>query len=171
MEHSTPMQTGIRYGLILGLASIALTLIIHFAGLNDFNDPMSGTNFLISGISWVVIFAIIFFGLKYFRSHNDGQMTLGEGVITSLFIGLISGLILAAFMFVFMAYIAPEFADTMKEAMDAQNEELDQDVAEMQGKIFDTMMSPPVMALMTFINRIFAALIFGLIAALIVKSE
>lgn len=171
MEHSTPMQTGIRYGLILGLASVALSLIIHYAGLNDFNDPMSGTNFMLSGLSWVVIFAIIFLGLKYFKAHNDGQMTLGEGVITSLFIGLISGLILAVFMFIFMSYIAPEFADTVKDAIDAQNEELDQDVAEMQGKIFDTMMSPPVMAFTAFINRIFAALIFGLIAALIVKSD
>lgn len=171
MEHTTPLKTGVRFGLILGLATVALGLIGHYMKWNNFEDPMAGTNFIAMGLGWAIIFGAIFFGLKYFKQHNEGQMTLGEGVITSLFIGLISGIIAAIFMYVFMAYLVPDMADTLKETIASQNTEMSSEEAETSGKIFDTIYSPVVMSVMAFFNRIFAALIFGLIASLIVKSD
>jgi len=174
--HTTPFKVGLKYGAILGIAMSVLGLIFHYAGLND--DPLNTSitqTILTTGLSWVILFVGFFFGIKYFKQANEGHLTFGEGLITSLFIGVISGIISAIFSFIFFSYVAPDLASSLSEAAlegaKEGNPEIDAEGEEMMNNMMSTIMSPGVMAAIGFVTRIFTAVIFGIIGTLIQKTE
>ena len=181
-ETTTPMKAGLKYGLYLGLAMSAFMLISHYAGLQDYTSTDITEGMFLTVITWIILFALIFLGIKYYKDKNEGHLTLGEGMVTSLFIGLVSGIISLIFTYVFFTFIAPEVLQTIGEtAMADATSDLDNnpDVSsedaeagkEMVGNVMNFVMSPIFMAGTTFVTRIFTSVIFGLIGSLILKSD
>jgi len=175
--NNTPIKVGLKYGIILGVAMSVISLVFHYAGLNDNPADPSMTNaILTTGVTWVILFTLFYMGIKNFKDGNDGHLTFGEGLVTALFIGLISGIISAIFSYVLFTYIAPELAGSITEAaMEGAREggggDLDEDGEEMMNSMMSTMTSPGVLSTIALVTRIVTAAIFGIIATLIQKTE
>jgi hypothetical protein len=176
----TPMQAGLKYGVYLGLAMSIFGLIAHYGGLQDYTsvDDIS-SSFLVSAISWIILAALFFLGIKYFKNGNEGHLTLGEGMTTAMFIGLVSGVISIIFTFIFFTYVAPEVLSTLSEAaMESANADLSdlsaeerEKAEEMMGGMMGMFMSPIFMAVSTFFSRMLSAVLFGLVCSLILKTD
>ncbi len=168
-EQITPLKTGIKYGLYLGIFGIVWQLISHYGGLENFEDPMATSNW-ISGIgSYVGGFIITFLGIKYFRENNEGLLTFGEGMSVGLFIGLFAGLIGAIFMFIYASYIVPDFGEAvLSNAIDP--DEISADEAEAMENMMGFATSPIFMAFSALIGSIIGGVIYGLIGSAILKK-
>ena len=111
-------------GLKLAVISIVISLIASFL-------PQSGTGFILSFIiSLIKLGATVTFlwwAMKTFSTQNaavEGFTTYGKvfsyGLLTSLF----SGIVLAAYNFIYMKWIAPETTESLKETTMAQLEQI-----------------------------------------------
>lgn len=168
-EHITPLKTGIKYGGYLGAATIVTQLISHYGGLQDFSDPMSTTNIVLSVLGYVISFILTFLGIKYYRSNNEGLLTFGEGVSVALFIGLFSGIIGAIFMYIYAAYLDPGIAEAMMSGMDL--DEMSSSEAEAAEQAMGFATSPIFLAFSAFIGSIILGLILGVISSAILKKD
>jgi len=167
-EQITPLKTGIKYGLYLGLFGIVWQLVTHYGGLENFEDPMATSNWVSGIVSYVGGFIITFLGIKYFRTHNEGLLTLGEGVSVGLFIGLFAGLVFAVFMFIYASYIVPDMGEVILNTIDT--DEVSQDEAEAVQNMMGFATSPIFLAFSSLIGSIIGGLIYGLIGSLFLKK-
>ena len=166
----TPMNTGLKYGIILGLLSIVLSLSMHYGGLNNYDAAMSTSKMMAGALPLILVFLVIYVGIKFLRENNDGLLSFGQGLSTAMFIGIFSGILLAIFTYVFFAYMEP---DLMSEIMENALEDQDlSDDAMRQAQSFSGMFtSPTFLSISAFISRMFGALIMGLIASAILKKD
>lgn len=119
----TTLNTGIRYGVMLGLISVAYFLVLIISGVDTNQGWGRWSNLILSG-------ALLFFAHQYFKENGDGWMTYGQGIGVGFYTGLISSLIMSVFLFVFMQFIDTDFsqqlADMQRQAMEDQGMSDDQ---------------------------------------------
>lgn len=168
----TSFSTGIRYGGILGAATILFMVLSHVMGYSDMSNTDVTGSIVVSLVQYVMVFAILYLGLKYYRDSNEGMMTFGEGLATAMFIALFSGIIYAIATYIYAAnFINPDdLLNTISESTGEDLEDMDEAEAEVMSSMMGAIASPSFMAMMAFIMRIFGGLIFGAIAALILKK-
>jgi len=162
---------GVRYGLILGLVSAALSIVFIMTNTIDFSGTKS--NYLSSIISWAVSIFFFYKAIDTYKNEMNGYITLGKCISVSLWVGLVSGLISAVFMFVYFKFIDPTFIDKTMDLMRANLEEKGMEASQIETAINMSSMflSPASMAGFTLIGSMFMALILGLILGLILKKD
>lgn len=156
----TPWSVGIRYGLITGLASVILSLILNMTGLEQ--SPAKW-------LSLVVLIAGIAMAHKYFKQHNNGFMGYSQGLGIGSVLSGVTGVLSGIFSYIYVNLIDPEFiARTMEKAradMEAKgnlsDEQIEQGIA-MAGKFTNG----PFM----LIGAILGTLLFGFILSLIISA-
>lgn len=162
-------KIAVPYGVMLGLATIVLSVIVYVMGLSYERPWWQGA------ISFVIMIAITVYGLKAYKQANGGFLSLGEALKTGIGIALISGIIGAIFTYLFITVIEPEFTtkmlDQTAEQMLEQNPTMPEEQMEMALGITEKMMSPLIIIGMSIIGSIFFGFIISLIAALIMKTE
>ena len=102
-------QIMLNYGLLLGLASVILSLVNYTFG-DAYNPHWSNT---VIGI--LVLAAFIVLGIKKVKSNNDDLLKMGEAIKTGIGIAFIATLITMLYLVLFTKFIEPEFIDTMVE--------------------------------------------------------
>jgi hypothetical protein len=156
----TTSGTAVRYGLIVGLVCVIYSLILSLADLS--------MNRWLSSISYLFIIAGMVMAYKYFKAHNGGFMSYGQGLGIGTLMSLIAGIITSIFMYIYVKFIDTTI---MEKAMDMQRIEMenrgmsDADIdqaMEMAGKF-----AGPEMVL---IGGTFGFLFIGFIIALIVSA-
>jgi len=162
MVKSILLNTGMRYGIMLGLLSSIINAAIHFLNLCNYNEPFSATNIAILIFNVASIFIVFFFGLTYFKSKNGDKLLLGEGIILTLIIGSISAIILSIFTYFLMTYFSFEIG---KEILESEILTLEE-----EENFINSLLSPTQIALSTFAERFVTSLFLGVISSLIVKS-
>ncbi|MBN8653078.1 MAG: DUF4199 domain-containing protein [Cytophagales bacterium] len=160
----TTRSAGIRYGLILGVASIAFFVVMNVAGL-DMQGPLSY-------LGWLITIAVIFFAHKYFKENGDGYMTIGQGIGIGFWTGLVSTFISAPFTYIYIKFIDGAFLENIKdkqiEKMQEQgmsDEQIDQGM-----KMAEMFMSAEAILIMGIIGGLIMALIFAVIVSLFTKN-
>ena len=156
----------LKYGVMLGLTSIILTVLLHMLGL-EMNRAVGS----ITGIGVSILFLVLC--LKAYRDHNQG-MSYGEGVGLGTLTGVVSSAISAVFTYVFYKFINPEMIDkihemTLEELEDREgltDEQIDQ-AMEMTAMFT----GPEVMSVFALLGGIFFAFILSLVIAAILKKE
>lgn len=160
----TTRSTGIRYGIIMAIISIASFVTMNVAGI-DMQGPASYLN-------WVVMAAIIFFAHKYFKENGDGYMTIGQGVGIGFWAGLISTLISSPFTYIYIKFIDSSFIQNIK----------DKQIEEMQGRgmsdeqidqamqFAGAFMSAESILIMGIVGGLIMCVIFGLVVSLFTKN-
>jgi ABC-type sugar transport system permease subunit len=100
---NTPiLKPALRYALILSGIGIGLTLLSSAIKW----DPNSWDYKL---VSWAFTIGAMVFIIKHFRDTlNGGFLRLGQGVGLSALTGLFQGLIMCAFMYVYLTSLNPE---------------------------------------------------------------
>jgi amino acid transporter len=112
----TTRSTGIRYGLISGLISIAFFVIMNIAGMSTQEGPGRWIGLVITGV-------IIFLAHKYYKDNGDGFMTIGQGTGIGFWLGLISSVISSVFTYIYIKFIDPSF---IQQILDKQREAFEQ---------------------------------------------
>ncbi len=168
-EQITPLKTGIKYGGYLGMATIVMQLVVHYGGLTNLTGEMQASDFIVQGLTWIIGFALVYMGIKYFKDNNEGLLTFGEGISVSLFIGLFAGIISAIFMYIYAAYLMPDFGDAIMNNVDM--DEMSTQEAEVMEQAMGFATSPIFLAFTGFIMKLLGCLIYGLIGSAILKKD
>jgi hypothetical protein len=132
-EQPTAMSVGFKYGLILGLISIVLTIIFFVVGMNPFEGGWK---------SWLnTCLAILFVVLahKNFKDNGDGFMSYGQGLGIAMVTFLVSMVVSGIFSYIYLQFIDPSAFEQIWEKaaadMEAKGQSQDQiDVAMSWGR-------------------------------------
>ena len=164
-EKVTTRSAGIRYGLIMAVLSIAFFVIMNVAGL-DMQGP-------VGYLGWVITAVMLFLAHKYYKEQGDGYMSIGQGVGIGFWAGTISSVISSIFTYVYIKFIDDSFLQTIKdkqlEAMEKQG--LSDEQIEQSMKIAGAFTSPEAILGFGIVFGIIAAVIIGLLVALITKKN
>lgn len=162
-------KIALNYGLLLGLASIALSVVTYVMGVH-LERPWWAS---VLGI--VIMTALIIYGLKAFKQDNGGFLSLGEAIKVGLAISVIAGILGAVYNYVFVTVIEPDFVAQMmeitREQMIEQNPDMTEEQMEMGLSITEKFMSPGIMSAMAIIFTLFLGFIISLISGLVMKQN
>ena len=150
-------------GLKLAAISIIISLLASFL-------PKSGTgifiSFLVSLVKLAATVTFLWWAMKSFSVRNaaiEGYTTYGNvfsyGLLTSLF----SGIVLAAYSFIYMKWIDPQSVETLKEESMAQIEQINGIDTGIMEMFFNNMEMWSVIG--TLVSAMFYGLIFSAILA------
>ncbi|MEZ4777755.1 MAG: DUF4199 domain-containing protein [Flavobacteriaceae bacterium] len=162
-------KIALNYGLLLGLASIALSVVTYVMGVH-LERPWWAS---VLGILIMVV--LIVYGLKAFKKDSGGFLSLGEAIKVGLAISVIAGIIGAIYNYVFVTVIEPDFVAQMmevtREQMIEQNPNMTEEQMKMGLSMAEKFMSPGIMAAMAIIFTLFLGFIISLISGLIMKQN
>ena len=99
------MKNALTWGLVIGILSGLWLFIMRWAGYTTFNDQVSPIEY----ISIIIPVLGLFLGLKSYRDHDlNGKMGFLEGLVQSLKILLIGGVIAGFVGFIYVNYVEVE---------------------------------------------------------------
>ncbi|HCW06852.1 MAG TPA: DUF4199 domain-containing protein [Cytophagales bacterium] len=148
----TTRSVGIRYGLFMGVISIAYFLILNLLGV-DMTQGIGRWASLIFNV------AIIFLAHKYFKDNGDGFMSFGQGFGIGFWIALISSAISSVFTYVYIKFIDASF---IQQVMDKTRESMEE-----KGNLSDEQIDQAMQMTAKFMTPE-SMLIFGLIGGLVI---
>ncbi|MBL6448032.1 DUF4199 domain-containing protein [Fulvivirga sp. 29W222] len=159
-EQISVKQVATKYGLILGVISIALFLVTVFAGLIG-NQAMQY-------VGYIPTIILIIYAHKEFKSEGDGFMSYGQGLGSGTLLVLIGTVISTVFFYVYVKFIDSSFMEIVREkqleGMQEQGmseEQIDQAMAMASG-----FMTPEFISVIA----IFMTVFFGFILSLIISA-
>jgi hypothetical protein len=112
----TVMNTGIRYGALLGLILIAYFVVLVTIGADTTQGFGRWSGLLLNA-------GILVLAHLYFREQGDGYMSYAQGLGIGFFTGLFSGVMYSAFFLVFVTYIDLDFMQLLQDAQRQAMEE------------------------------------------------
>jgi hypothetical protein len=138
MEHSAPidrpsanrpsidppsvMAIGLKYGLFLGLISIAISLVTTMLGRNPLDS-----NWINMVVSLAVTVALVVLAHKNFKENNEGFMSYGQGLGIAMVAILVSIVLTGIYTFIYTKFIDPTAMDSVWEKAAADMEAKGQD--------------------------------------------
>jgi len=164
----------LRNGLIWALLGVVMQLAMYYTGTLE--DTLSGTYSTASMFTSLVGFLIaIWFVISAIRAYREdrGALTFGNAVGAGAATGLIYGLIMAIWSFVFYSFIFPDFQDVMQEMIYSQYEEagMDEDQIETAMGFASMFTSPAYLSVMAILGGAIIGAIISLIAGIFMKTE
>jgi hypothetical protein len=170
-EPASQWPIALRWGLIGGLAGIALQLIWQIAGLVSYTEPFSTGNLLLSPLSWGISLAAIALGIRQYRDEQlQGIIPFGKAFVLGFRISLVMALLSAIFTVTYLSDITKE---AMNEVMQAQMESQGLDDSDMENamKLSGFFTSPLFMGLSTFLGGAIWGALLALVGAAVMRKE
>jgi hypothetical protein len=160
----TPVSVAVRYGVLTGLVSIIFSFLLLATG-QEGNVPLSMLGFVI-WIGGVVL------AHKFFKAHNGGFMSYGQGLGIGTLISAISGAMGAIFRYVYMEFIDPSAMQRTVDAARAKLESQGMDDAQIDQAVAMTQKfsSGPMGMVIAIISAVVIGFILSLIVAAITKN-
>ena len=159
----------LNYGLILGIIMVVLGVIMYVA--NYHLNP----HWSFSIISFAVFIAVVFFGIKAYKTENGGFLSIGEAIKVAVGIALIAGIISAIWAFLLSTYIEPTYfaqmAEVQREQMIARFPEMTDQQLDNAAEMNSTFMKPWFTFSVTIVSNLLFGLLAGLVAGLIMKQK
>lgn len=168
-EKHSPGKFAINYGVVLGLAMVVITVFTYVTGM-----ALKGAQWP-AAIYYLIFPTIIFYAIFQYKKRNGHRLSLSDALKVGVLIGVISALVYVVYSFIFNYIIDPGFTEQMTEvardAMLEQNPDITEDMME-QGMKFVEIFSNPAIAGAIWVGlSAFFAVIYSLIAGLIMKKE
>ena len=168
-QKSTTKQVMLNYGLILGIASVILSVAIYAMG------KIYEQGWEMALIGFAIMAVIIFMGLKNFKQGNNDALSLGQALKIGLGIALVGGIISVAYNQIFINFIEPDYIENMmrigEQTMLEQNPNMSDEQLEVAKGMQEKMSSPLIGAAMGIIASLFFGFIISLIEGLILKKS
>jgi hypothetical protein len=160
------LKTGLRFGILISLINSLLEIALYYMGLIDYSGGSGGwITLLLTGLG-------IYLASEHYKKQNDGLMRHSDVVVTSLWMGLFSGIISLVFLQIQLT-VDPSILEKMKDVLEFQLEKQDLD-----GEAYDKamelgmmFMNPWVLSIGTLVSSVFSALIVGSILGFFLKRE
>ena len=163
-QNVTVSNTAMRYGIIVGLISVIYSFVLAMLD-ETMNRGLGAVAYLFLIVGMVMAF-------KYFKTHNHGYMSYGQGLGIGTLMSLIVGLLSSIFMYIYIKFVDPEMMNRAMEMQRVQMEERGMDDAqidqamEMAGKVS----SPELMIVFGTLGFVVIGFIIALIVAAIMKN-
>lgn len=100
-----------KYGLVLGLSQVILTLFAYILGIEYM------TSYWLSGIVLILIISVVIYSGIQWRKLNGGHLSFGNAFFVMFFVYAAAGIITLLFNFVLYNVINPDLASSMQEAI------------------------------------------------------
>lgn len=160
-DQPSTARTALKWGAILGLVLMAITLIMY---LTD-----QSTNPLFSGLTLGAVVALLVLAMRDYRTLNGGYMTYSEGLGIGALLSAVAGLLSSAFSTFYNVVIDPTVQqramEQAREKMEAQGNMSDESI-EQAMEWSQKLQSPGF----TFIAGVFGTVIVGFLLSLIVAA-
>ncbi|WP_108869875.1 DUF4199 domain-containing protein [Aquimarina aquimarini] len=162
-------KTMINYGVILGILSTALGVLIYI--MDGYTEP----NWIHNVIGIAILIGVIIYGIKAYKTVNAGFLNLTEALKVGIGIALIGGIIYVLWILILMILVEPDIISQINELQRAQTIEQYPDMSEEQlnqtleiAKKFTT---PYMIAAIALIGNLFFGFIISLIGGLIMQKK
>jgi Protein of unknown function (DUF4199) len=160
------LKTGIRYGIVTSLLSSLIGLALFFTGLADYSGSTSGW------VGTLILILGIYLASEGYKKENNGFMSHSDLVVTSLWMGLIGGLMSAAIVFVHLQLDPDLFSAQLNRVeADMENKGMDDASIEQAMSITRKMMQPVPMALTVIVSSFIFTVILSSILGFFLKKE
>ncbi|MCB0602115.1 MAG: DUF4199 domain-containing protein [Saprospiraceae bacterium] len=160
----------IVFGLILGvILCINMFVMVH----QMYTNPEFKGNDVLGYTLMVVMFSMIFFGVRDFRNkHLGGVISFGKALTTGIWIALL-GCTLYVVVWLFYYYLfVPDFLDVYVTHVLSHTSDAELASRTEQMNQFKSMYDSPLMvAVMTYLEVLPVGLIVALVSALILKRK
>jgi len=163
-QNVTVSSTAVRYGLIVGLFCVIYSFIL--AMLDE------SMNRGLGAISYIILIVGIIMAYKYFKTHNQGFMSYGQGLGIGTLMSLIVGLLASIFMYVYVKFVDSEMMNRAMEMQRVEMEKRGMDDAQIEQamEMADKFTSPELLIVFGTLGFVFFGFIFSLIIAAIMKN-
>lgn len=158
-----------NFGVIFGGYSI-LVLVLLYAFTYE-------TNAAISVLNFVITVAIVWYAIHIYKIDNNGLIDLTTSIKLGLAIGVIGGLIYAAYTYIHYEFIQPEYITELKSNMEAdmeaqiEQQQMSDEEAEMTRNMSGVFASPFVIATIGLLSIIFKTFLVGLIVGMLKRNN
>lgn len=154
----------LKQGLILGLISVIITLVMYLTGMHGSSAIQIGS--AIITIAWLI------YAMRLFKSEGDGYLNYGQAIGIGLLISVVSGLIGSVFVAVYTGYIDPSVIDAqMQETiMKLEQQGMSDEQIDAAMEMTKSFQSPGLMVVFGTIGSAFIGLILSLIIGAFVKN-
>lgn len=158
-----------NFGVIFGGYSI-LVLVLLYAFTYE-------TNAAISVLNFVITVAIVWYAIHIYKIDNNGLIDLTTSIKLGLAIGVIGGLIYAAYTYIHYEFIQPEYIAELKSNMEAdmeaqiEQQQMSDEEAEMTRTMSGVFASPFVIATIGLLSIIFKTFLVGLIVGMLKRNN
>jgi len=103
------MKIALKYGLIIAAVVafwvLADHLVLHTSG------PGSRAAFLTPLVLNLVQLSVIFFGIRAWRQHNNGRLTVRQGIGSGLSISVVYAVLICIFFLVYYLWVGPRLLE------------------------------------------------------------
>ena len=167
MENTVPnsAKVAFKWSIIYAIITIVITYTFQFLNI----DQNSGVKY----IGFIPFIAFLFLAQKEYKDQLGGYLTFGQGFGAGFKYSLFSGLIIAVFIYIYLAFLSPQILD---QAMTAQQDKMTQQGNLSPEQIQQSMsiarkFGPIIASVFTVIIDVALGAIIALIGAAIFKKE
>ena len=156
----------LNQGTYMGVALAAAYLLTHLTGLMN--------TFFHNVITWVVYIGFIHVSMiRYRERYQEGLLSYGEGVWLGTRMGFLAGIVLGAYLFLYLKVINPGYVEDLIVQMQESYLQMgisENEVANME-EMFRMTANPVMMIISGVLGAGLAAFIFSLIIAIFQKRK
>lgn len=163
-------STAFRYGGIGGVILVLIGLVIHLAGMVNYQELANGGSNTIGNITNVIVWVgAIVMAIKYHRdSELGGFISLGRAFFVGLLTAAVIGIVTTIWSYIFFSFIEPDLIDMMREA---SFDQMTEEEAEASEGIMNFIMSPGVLSSFALLMTLIAGAVISIIAAAFMRKE
>lgn len=167
----SPRQIAVKWGLIMGGISIAVSLISYLTGTMDPVSTFSGVQLVWTLLS---LLATVYCIHRMQVDHRDqqlgGYLSLGRAVGLGAISGAVSGVLTGIYSAIFFGMVEPDFMkNTMMKAWQEQG--MNEEAIETAWKFGQMFTTPTSMLVMGIFMGVIGGVILGLIVGLFTKKD
>jgi hypothetical protein len=155
----------VTYGVAIAISVIAFSLGIYMA---EIREPW------LNYLGYVIYIAFLVFALKNWRDKgNGGRLTYGQAMGYSTLVALYYSIIMAIWMYVFFAYIAPDYMESefLRQEMEMEAKGVPPEQIEMGMKYARQFSTPPLIAMFAFLGSMLFTTIINLVVSAVMKKD
>ena len=168
MRENTIIKYTMTYGLYLGIAFSLMVIILKFTGgIHQPGDVVSMINVMILSVGMFV------FGKRYRDEFCNGEFSYGSAFKLLILLSLFSAIIYSFFSYWYYAVVEPNGISSYVEQVHlvySQNPALSEGQVDAMVSIFESTLTPGVMAFIVFFAQSTMGIIAALTMAFFIKS-
>ena len=162
-------KTALIFGVLLGAINIIYGLMLFSLEMHIQKNTTSNV------IGYVIFISLIIWGIVDYRNKNQGSLKLSDALKTGLGISLISSIVLAIYLVIFIKFIDPDFIEeTLKisrQTILQEQPEISEENVNQMIKMQKKFVGPFMISSFMIIFNLFFGFIISLIGGLLLKKS
>lgn len=158
-------RVALKYGFITAVAVIVYSTILNLIGMSQ--------NQAVSSLSFLILIGGIIWGMRDFRSQNNGFMSYGQGLGIGSLISAIVGVVGSTYAMFYMQFIDTTIMQQSmdKARLDMESRGMDDSQIDQAMEITEKLMTPGMVFLIGIISYVIIGFIISLIVAAIMRKD